>query len=127
MDEAGLSEPNPSSPDDDHDGDTEKRDRAGLVRTAVWAVLSIAFVGFLAFGTVNARIWRFGELHVESKSIRQVWQVQAQSLPDVSNGWMLQAVFYGSIAVFVGCVILGMRYLLIEANDETSAIAPDRS
>ncbi len=127
MDENRMSEPEASSTDIDHDGDAVTRDRAGLIRTAVWAVLSIAFVGFLAFGSVDARIWRFGELHIESKSIRRVWQVQAQSLPDVSNAWALQAVFDGSIAMFVGCVILGMRYLLIEASDETTAEVPDRS
>ncbi len=127
MDEARMPEPNPPPSGEVHADEPVTRDRRGYIRTAVWCVLSLAFVGFLAFGSVDARIWRFGQLHIESKSIRRVWQVQAQSLPEVSNGWMLQALFYGSVIVFVGCVILGMRYLLMEATEEVPFIEPDRS
>ena len=101
-----------------------KGDRTRLV---IWGVVSLAFVAYLAFGTVGARIWRFGQLHVESKSILRTWQIQGQNLPDVSNGWMLQVLFYGSALVFVACVILGLRYLLAESGDEASGGVPDRS
>jgi len=96
-------------------------------RLLVWGVVSLAFVAWLAFGSVGARIWRFNQLHVESKSILRTWQIQGQNLPDVSNGWMLQVLFYGSALVFVACVILGLRYLLAESGDEASGGVPDRS
>jgi hypothetical protein len=103
------------------------RVRTGRVRLAVWIALSAAFVAFLALGSVNARIWRFGELHVEPKAIRQIWQVQATDLNDVSNAWPLQALYYGSLLIFVAGVILGMRYLLAESPEEALDITREES
>jgi len=99
------------------------------LQLALWAILSVAFLGYLAFGSVNARIWRITqvggssrwELEVDSKSIAGIWDVQGQELPDVAYQWMLQAVFYGAIAVFVVCVIAGMRLLLADAPDATAS------
>jgi hypothetical protein len=110
--------------------------KSGLpVRRVVWGVLSLAFVAFLFLGSVDARIWKivgFGslarwELQVESKSIARIWRIQGQSLPDVSSQWMLQALFYGSIVIFVAGVILGMHLLLQEAADETVPAVDDRA
>jgi hypothetical protein len=90
---------------------------SGRVRLALWAILSIAFFAYIAFGSVNARIWRLGELEVESRSIVRIWRIQGQELPDATYQWMIQGVFYGAIAVFVVCVIAGMRLLLAESPD----------
>jgi hypothetical protein len=126
MDESRISEPQPAVSEVVESNGPLGPDRRRRVRTAIWAVLSLAFVAFLAFGSVDARIWRLGQLEVESKSIFRIWQVQGRSLPDVSNGWMLQVLFHGSAIVFVGCVVLGMRYLLLESGQESPA-APERS
>lgn len=125
MDQATASDSTLVVPGSGPDDEPEKRDRLGHRRTAIWAVLSLVFLTFLAFGSVDARIWRFGQLHVESKSIFRMWQVQGRSLPDVSNGWMLQVLFHGSAIVFIVCVILGMRYLLLDAAEEAPA-APEQ-
>lgn len=127
MDEPRKSDPALPEADSARGEDSPSPDRGRTVRTVLWALLSLAFVTYLALGSVDARIWRFGELHIESKSILRVWQVQGQLLPDVSNGWLLQLLFYGSALVFVACVILGMRYLLLEPDDESSVAATDRS
>lgn len=126
MDEASASDSIPPAPDSGPEDEPVTFDRLGQVRTAIWAGLSLAFVAFLAFGSVDARIWRFGQLHVEPKSILRMWQVQGRNLPDVSNGWMLQVLFHASAVVFVACVILGMRYLLLETAEEVPA-APEQS
>ena len=88
------------------------------VRLIVWVVLSLAFLGYLAFGTVGARIWRFGQLQIESRSIASTWRVQGRNLPDVSHQWLIESVFYGAIGVFVVCTIVGMRVLLAESTDD---------
>ncbi|MDQ3656741.1 MAG: hypothetical protein M3457_16905 [Chloroflexota bacterium] len=125
MDESQVSDPQPAGSDVVDGNGPAGPDHRHRVRTAIWAVLSLAFVAFLAFGSVGARIWRFGQLEVESKSILRIWQVQGRNLPDVANGWLLQVLFHGSAIVFVGCVVLGMRYLLLEAGEESPA-APER-
>lgn len=101
--------------------------RKSVVRTAIWAAVSIAFLGYLAFGSVQARIWRFGELEIEPKSILGVWRVQSESLPDVSNGWLLELAFNGSAIVVVVCVVLLARYLLLEASEESAVVESDPS
>ena len=95
-----------------------KRGIRGSVPGIVWTLLSLAFILFIVFGTVDARIWRFGQLRVESKSIARIWQVQAQNLPQVSYQWALDFLFYGALAVFVLCVIVGFRYLLDQSGDD---------
>jgi hypothetical protein len=93
-------------------------------RNLVWAGLSMAFLGYLAFGSVNARFWKYDQLQleqdftIEPKSIARIWQVQGEYLPQVTHQWMMQAVFYGAIAVFIACVIVGIRLLLAGAPAE---------
>ncbi|MEJ7900534.1 MAG: hypothetical protein WKF63_01740 [Thermomicrobiales bacterium] len=126
MEETSASHSNVDAPGLGRDDEPAKQDRIVPIRVAIWAILSLAFVAFLVFGSVDARIWRFGQLHIESKSILRIWQVQGQSLPDVTHGWMLQFLFHGSSLVFVVCVILAMRYLLFEAIEEAPA-EPEQS
>ena len=97
------------------------------VRLILWVVLSIAFLGYLAFGTVGARIWRFGQLQIESRSIASTWRVQGRNLPDVSHQWLIESVFYGAIGVFVVCTIVGMRLLLAECTDDRARVGNDHS
>jgi hypothetical protein len=87
----------------------------------------VAFVAFLLFGSVDARIWRFGRLRIESKSISRIWEIQADNLPALTADWFIQTVFYGSIAVFVACVIIGMRFLLDQAGSDTTPATNDRA
>lgn len=113
------------SPDAEITGSTPDP-RGDRVRIVVWTILSLALVAFLAFGSVDARIWRFGRLHVESKSIATIWRIQGDSLPQVSRQWMMETLFYGSIVVFVVCVVLGMRLLIDEARNERIPAADER-
>lgn len=97
------------------------------VRLIIWALLSLAFLGYLAFGSVGARIWRFGQLQVESRSIASTWRVQGQNLPDVAHEWLIESIFYGAIVVFVVCVIVGMHLLLAESPDDRTPAGNDHS
>ncbi len=107
-------------------GDSGSGLTGAAVRLAVWATLSLAFVGYLAFGSVGARIWRFGRLHVESRSIAATWRVQGRSLPDVAHQWLIETVFYGAILIFVVGVIVGMRLLLAEPANDFTPVDSDR-
>ncbi len=123
MAEPRTSEPTSPSP---RTADTGAHRRGSTIRFVVWVVLSVAFVAFLLFGSVNARIWRFGQLRIESKSIAEIWKIQADNLPNLTSGWIMQSVFIGSMLVFAACVIVGMRFLLEQAASDTSPVTNDR-
>jgi hypothetical protein len=124
MAESRTSEPTSLAPRTD---DTGASRRGSTIRLVVWVLLSVAFIAFLLFGSVNARIWRFGRLRIESKSIAEIWKIQADNLPDLTSGWIMQVVFLGSMLVFVACVIIGMRYLLEQAASDSLPATTDRS
>lgn len=124
--ESGPDAPTTTTDPAVREGDSRPGERRWM-SLAIWAALSIAFLGYLAFGAVNARIWRFNELYVESKSIRQIWRVQGESLSSIAGGWPIQALYYGSLMVFIAGVVVGVRYLLIEAPDEVADSVQDRT
>ena len=84
-----------------------------------WAVVSAAFVVFLLVGSLPARIWRLGSLHVDSKSIAGTWAAEMRNLPDQFPGWLMQSLFAGSIIVFVVGVVIGFRFLLTPDQHES--------
>jgi hypothetical protein len=88
-----------------------------------WAGFAAAFLAFILVGTVPARIWRLGSLHIDSKSIARTWIVQLDHLPDVRFQWLVQASFVVSMLLFVIGVVVAFRLLL--AQDE--GIDPDRA
>ena len=96
----------------------------GLV---VWAALSLAFLAFIAFGSVEARIWRFNNLQIESRSVLRIWTLQAESLPRVAQQWMLTSLFYACILVFIVCTLMGIWFLLDSAGTGSSDGAADES
>lgn len=107
------------------------RRRAGIVRFIVWCVLSLAFLGYVLLGSVNARFWKFDvlqfqqEFAIEPKSIARIWRVQAGNLPDISRQWIMEAGFYVAIATFVICVIAGMYLLLDQAANDPAPVSHD--
>ncbi len=85
----------------------------GLV---AWAALSLGFLAFIAFGSVDARIWRFNNLQIESRSVLRIWTLQAESLPRVAQQWMLTSLFYACILTVLVCTVLGIWFLLDSAG-----------
>jgi hypothetical protein len=102
----------PSTPATSQPTEPDVRSRGGRARSLPWALLSLAFLAFLSFGTVPTRIWRFNELQVEWKPVRRIWQVQFDSLPQVEHQWLINGVFLVSIVLFVIGVITGIWLLL---------------
>jgi len=94
-------------------------------QVVVWAVLSLGFLAVLAFGSVEARIWRFNQLFFENRRILDVWSYQASHLPDVSAQRAVSVLYYASVAILIAGTVLGLRYLLDEAD--TGAHAPASS
>lgn len=104
--------------------------REATVRLAIWGLSSVAFVAFLLLGSVPARIWQivgFGslarwELFVHWKPITRIWKIQADTLPDVPQQWLLQGIFYGCLLLFVAGSIWAARMLIMDTpNDQTSS------
>ncbi len=89
-----------------------------------WAVISIGFLAFLAFGSVDARIWRFGNLRVEPRSVLRVWTLQAETLPIVSQQWLLTSLFYTCVVLFVAGSVIGIWFLLDSAGTGISRTDP---
>ena len=75
-------------------------------------MVSLAFLAFLLVGSVPARIWRLGTLHVDTKSIAGTWAAELRNLPDQFPGWLTQSLFAGSIIIFVVGVVIGFHFLL---------------
>jgi hypothetical protein len=84
-----------------------------------WAVISAAFVLFLLLGSVQARIWRLGTLHIDSKTITGTWAAEMRNLPDQFPGWLMQSLVAGSLIVFVVGVVIGFRLLLTPDQPES--------
>lgn len=89
-----------------------------------WAVISLGFLAYLAFGSIDARIWRFGNLRVEPRSVLRVWTLQAETLPTVSQQWLLTSLFYASVITVVACAVIGIWLLLDSAGTGISRSEP---
>ena len=82
----------------------------------VWGIVALGFVGYLVFGTVSARIWRFNRLYFEDRRILEIWRYEVNNLPDVPTQGALTLLYYGSVVVLIGGVVLGLWYLLDETG-----------
>lgn len=105
-----------------------KRSSSGNTRVdglIAWAVISIGFLAFIGFGSVDARIWRFRNLRIEPRSVLRVWTLQAETLPRVSHQWLMTTLFYGCIIVIVASTLVGIWFLLDSAGTGLAKPAPD--
>lgn len=88
------------------------------VPLAVFGVTSLAFLVYLAFGTVEARIWRFGRLYFEDRTIRHVWAYFGDRLPDMPGQPVIQALYWVSLAVMVIGAVIGLWLFLVPDQDD---------
>ncbi len=103
-----------------------KHGRGRIDGLIAWTVLSIGFLGFIAFGSVDARIWRFSNLQIESRSVLRIWTLQAETLPRVAQQWMLTSLFYACILMVIACTVIGI-WLLLDAAGTGRTSEPDSS
>ncbi len=136
-----MTETKASGPDPESAGPTQLDDEELQVQSprnatgridglVAWALLSLGFLAFITFGSVDARIWRFNNLQIESRSVLRIWTLQAESLPRVAQQWMLTSLFYACILAVVVGTITGIWLLLDSAgtgSSRTQAAADDSS
>ncbi len=113
--------PTDTSPPDDNVATSASRVKR--VRMAAWATLSVALLGFIAFGSVPAISYTYyafsGRLVrlSPSRSMIDIWRDAIAELPSYSVGWLPGAVIVASVVVAVLCAIGGAWLLLVQAPD----------
>ena len=75
-------------------------------RVWAWAVLIAAFAVFAFFGTVPTHAYIRNSSNrvvpsIRDEGVREIWQLQADNLPDVGGNLLPTAVFYTAILLFV--------------------------
>lgn len=116
--------PSPGSADDSRLADqSDEITQNSRARFGVWLVLSASFLGFIAFGSVDARIWRTGQLYFRERGVVHVWGYFGRHLPEMPAQSLITALYYLSVSVMVGGTVLGLWYFLHEDGDPS---APQR-
>ena len=103
-----------------------------LTRNAliVWAAITLAFLAFLAFGSVRIHQWRWSVIldapqeDIETVRLIRIWTYQANRLPDVEISGAMTVLFYVSLLVFVVGSIAAAWLLLTRPDD--APISVDR-
>ena len=83
----------------------------------VFAITSIAFLAYLAFGTIEARIWRFGRLYFEDRDITHIWAYFGDRLPEMPGHGLIEALYWIGLFVTVGGTVVGL-WLFLGTDDE---------
>jgi hypothetical protein len=87
---------------------TVREERPSLrgVRTWFWAVLVVTFAVFVLFGSVPTHSYLRNTSNrvvprIRDVSLREIWQLQADNLPDFGGNLLPTVVYYGAILLFV--------------------------
>lgn len=100
------------------DAEAPQEQERSLIPMAVFGVTALAFLVYLAFGTVEARIWRYGRLYFEDRTIRHVWAYFGDRLPEMPGQPVIQALYWISLAVIVVGAVAGLWLFLIPDDDD---------
>lgn len=110
----------------------QPRPRHRIDGLIVWMIVSLAFLGYLAFGSLSVQVWRFSDflqqyypVHV-SRRILHIWIYQGNQLPDVHFAWLVHVAFYACLFVCIACAIYGAWLLLDRAGTGASRAPADR-
>jgi hypothetical protein len=116
-----MESPPSSSPS--QDAATAARFSLRRVRLAVWGVLAVVLLGFIAFGSVPAVSYTYyafsGRLVRLSpqRSLIDIWRDAIAEMPAFSVGWLPGAMIVASVVLAVLCAIGGSWILLMQAPD----------
>lgn len=111
-------------PDDQTAPDSESMggpSHASRVRFIVWLVASVGFLSYLAFGSVEARMWNFGRLFFQDRSIVHVWAYFGDRLPDMPASPLIPVLYYLSLGVMVLGTVWGLWYFLMSQEDSDTS------
>lgn len=111
--------------DSGHDNERHGDETGASVRFGVWLVLSTAFLGFVAFGSVEARIWRSGRLLFMDRSVAHVWTYLGRHLPEMPAQSLITVLYYLSVAVLLVGTVAGLWYFL-QPDEVESAVPAER-
>ena len=108
----------------------EPRRRASLTANAltVWAAITLAFLAFLALGSVRIHQWRWSFIleapqeDIETVRLIRIWTYQANRLPDFEISGAITALFYVSLFVFVVGSIIATWLLLARPDDAPAGV-----
>lgn len=82
------------------------------VRRIVFAVMSVAFLVWVAFGQVEARVWVAGKLTLLDRDIAGMWQYLGRNLPALPAPELISMLFWLSISFVVVGTIAGLWLIL---------------
>ena len=85
-----------------------------------FAIASVAFLAYIAFGTIEARIWRFGRLNFLDRSIRHVWSYFGDRLPELPGQALITGLYWLGLALMVIGTVAGL-WLFLGTPDEDPA------
>lgn len=86
----------------------------------LFGIAALAFLVYLAIGSIEVRIWRFGRIYFEDRSVREVWAYFGDRLPDMPGQPVISALYWISLAVMVIGSIAGLWLFLGSEDDEPS-------
>jgi hypothetical protein len=110
-------------PNEVTNADVPAADASGTARNiprVVFAVTSLAFLVYIAFGTIEVRLWRFGRLNFEDRTIRHVWAYFGDRLPNVPGQSLITGLYWVGLAVMVIGTVAGL-WLFLGTPDEDPA------
>lgn len=99
--------------------DGENGNRLSFSRL-LFGIAALAFLVYLAIGSIEARIWRFGRIYFEDRSVREVWAYFGDRLPDMPGQPVISALYWISLAVMVVGSIVGLWLFLGSEDDDPS-------
>lgn len=99
-----------------------KMRRGRIDGVIVWLIASIAFLGYVAFGSFSVQIWRYSDFLEEyypitvPRRILHIWIYQGRQLPEVRFQFLLFIIYYAAIFACVAGAIYGLWLLLDRAG-----------
>lgn len=81
-------------------------------RLVVFAVMSVGFLVWIAFGQIEARVWVSGQLTLLDRRISAMWSYLGQNLPNLPAPGLVSFAYWVSIMTIILGTIAGLWLFL---------------
>ncbi|MCA9832573.1 MAG: hypothetical protein KC435_01365 [Thermomicrobiales bacterium] len=88
------------------------------MRLIVFAVMAVGFFVWVAFGTIQARVWVQGQLNLLDRRIAAMWQYLGNNLPQTPAPALFEMIYWLSISFVVVGTIIGLWLFLGTPDDD---------
>lgn len=88
------------------------------VRLVVFAVMSVGFLVWVAFGQVEARVWVSGQLTMLDRRIFSMWHYLGSNLPALPAPGIVSMAFWLSVSFIAVGTIAGLWLFLGTPDDD---------